>query len=391
MRSPLKTPLTTEGTPVRVPPGALKADAARPGFWDRHPRTPLLGRPAGEGMREVHFVWRPEPGLEAIVHVNSLTDRHRADITAARFVPIADDVWHVGYVLPETLVASYRVVALPHIPSDIGRERSAWKGVHEAGAPDPLSPETITNPLGGGSSVLRMPRSREHPSWSALRHGAAPQGEPLRLGTEHPAWLVRPAGQVSRLLVVFDGEVWLRMGFAHAFAHRGESALAAVLVGSGSLEQRAALLPRPDRVAQLVERQILPAVEAATGIRLGPDAVVAAGESFGGLAAAGLAVRRPDLVATAIAQSGSYHYGEGRPLRGDAVEPGDLVARLLRGRAHGHVVVQAGVEEETLAPLSRTFAETADAAGMRISHEEWSGGHDFAWWSDALFFALDGL
>ncbi|MEN0069716.1 MAG: enterochelin esterase domain-containing protein [Propionicimonas sp.] len=387
---PRRTPTDAEGVPFRVPAGPLVAEAASGGFWERNAVTPLLGDEVAPGVRAVHFLWRGEPGREAIVHLNSVTDRHRENVAPARFRRVGGDVWQVGFALADTLAASYRIAVMPRIADDAGRTRPGWLAVHGAGLPDPGCPERLPNPLGGQSSVLRMPRSRQHPAWAAARRGDPVRAyPPVRLATRHPAWLLAPPGRVTRVLLLFDAENWLALALAAALAHRAEPGLAVVLIGSGTPVERAGLLPRPALVSHLVAAELLPAVRDATDAALGPGAVIAAGQSFGGLAAAGLVVLRPDLVGSAIVQSASFQYVEGRDLPRFTLEPGDLVRGM--GRATGRVHVQAGTEEDELGPLSRVFADRADGAGMAVSHELWSGGHDYAWWTDGLFAGLDAL
>ncbi|GAA4771381.1 enterochelin esterase domain-containing protein [Microbacterium gilvum] len=380
-----RTPFRADGSPIRVEPEALLADARTPGFWDRHTTAPVLGGLV-DGFRETSFLWRPtRRGTEAMVHINSVTDRHREDITAARFARIGGtDVHHVSVLLPDELVASYRIVEAGHLPVDAGRDRPGWLRIHEAGVPDPLGSETLPNPLGRRSSVLRMPASRQHPAWRAARRDAGGARQPVRLDTRHPLWAIDPDDEPAHLLVLFDGETWRGLPLAAALAQRDGPPLAVLLVDSGP--QRADLLPHPERIASLVEEVVVPAAR-----RRWPRArdTVVAGQSYGGLAAASLAVLRPDLVSAAVAQSGSFQFRAGEERRRDATEPGDLIRRLGALRVTARVHVQAGAEEHDLSAQAEMFADAAERAGAVVTGEQRAGGHDYAWWSDALFDGLD--
>lgn len=393
-----RTPRTASNTPVRVVPEALLRDVRTPGFWDRNSAAPIIGAHSvvdGVGVHEVSFVI-PAPSGEAIVHINSLTDRHREDITAARFERISDEVAHVSYLIADDLVASYRIAQDSEIAADIGRDRAGWLRIHALGQPDPLCRERLPNPLGSVSSVLRMPRSRQDPAWRASRSSVPPQSWPTRR-IDHGAdgepgmWLLAGAPAPSRLLVLFDGEQWRACGIGSALAARDERELAVVLVDSGSLQRRAQLLPHPDRVARHLAEDVLPSARAATGAALPPEAVVVAGQSYGGLAAASIAVLHPELAASAVAQSGSFHFRAADAARRPGAEPGDLIGLLAAAPRTGRVHVQAGTEEDELLAQSETFVEAARASGMHVSAEEWSGGHDYAWWTDGLFAGLDAL
>lgn len=392
--TPRPAPRTADATPVRVRPAHLWSDGGGDRFWHRHRQTPLIGpRRIVEGapVREVSFVIPNGPG-EAIVHLNSLTDRHRTDITAARFEQVADDLLHVGYLLPDDLAVTYRIVRDAVIARDAGRDRPGWKRIHDLGEPDPRALESMPNPLGRRSSVLRMPAARSHPAWAAVRSGIGPAPyAPRPLDDARTLWLVTGPEPVERVVVLFDGEQWRGCGIGAAWAARAEPGLAVVLVDAVSLAERARTLPHPERVGELVAERVLPAVRRATGAALGPEAVIAAGQSFGGLAATSLVALRPDLVGSAVAQSGSFHFSAAGPGRGRTDRPGDLVRLLRDRRASGRIHVQAGVEEDHLVVRAREFTEVADAAGLTVTHEEWAGGHDYAWWTDGLFAGLDAL
>ncbi|WOF22957.1 DUF3327 domain-containing protein [Microbacterium betulae] len=379
------TPVNDDGTPIRIVPDALVADARTPGFWERHPTAPVLGE-VGGGLRETSFLWRPtRPGLEAIVHVNSVTDRHREDVTAARFERIDDsDVWHVSYLLPDALVASYRIVEAESIPTDAGRDREGWLRIHHAGTADPLCAETLPNPLGRRSSVLRMPAAPEHPAWREARRARTTAAPAVRLDTLHPVWAIDPAEEPARLLVLFDGERWRGLPLAEALARRAGPPLAVVLVDSGP--GRAELLPHPERIAALLGEVVLPAARRRWP---GVSGTIVAGQSYGGLAAASIVALRPDLAGTAVAQSGSFQFRAGEEPRRDATEPGDLTRLLGTRAARGRIHLQAGSEEHDLSAQAETFAAAATRAGIAITGEQRVGGHDYAWWSDALFDGLD--
>ncbi|WP_402463444.1 enterochelin esterase domain-containing protein [Isoptericola aurantiacus] len=391
--------------PARVDVGWVAADARRPRFWESLGTTPVVG-PAetldGQQVRPVTFLAQVPAGHEALVHVNSLTDRHRTDLEPALLERVpGTDVTHVTYLLPDDLVASYRFVVAPSIDRDAGTTRSGWFGIHEAGRPDPRCPEELFHPHGAASSVLRMPAARSHPAWAAARSTtrtggtaagpAAPGGRVARQETRVAGRPVVLLGDVAapHALVLFDGAMWESAGLRTALAHR-DGELAVVLVDSGSGQERADLLPHPERVGAFVERvrDRLGATVPALG---DPSRVTAAGVSFGGLAAAGLAVTRPDLVGSAVVQSGSFQFRAAEELRRDTDRPGDLLrslaGRTLRTRLH----VQVGAEEDMLAHQARRFVERAREAGADVTFDLWAGGHDFAWWTDALLDGLDRL
>lgn len=123
--------------------------------------------------------------------------------------------------------------------------------------------------------------------------------------------------------------------------------------------------------------------------------VVVTGQSYGGLAAAALAVTRPDLVGGAVAQSGSFWFRAGQEPSGprELTEAGDLI-RWLRKRStnrSSRIAVQVGSEEGDMVTQARWFTEAARGTGHRVHHREHRGGHDYAWWFPALDEGLAAL
>ena len=156
-----------------------------------------------------------------------------------------------------------------------------------------------------------------------------------------------------------------------------------VAVDTGEGERRAAWLTMARGCAPLVER----ARELAGAGR----EVIAAGQSFGGLACVELATHRPDLVTAVIAQSASLWFA------GDPVPDPEAEGILLRDLTAGTrtlgvpVVVQAGTDERGLIQGARRLAGIAERTGRLVSAEEFRGGHDLSWWRHGLLSGLSAL
>jgi enterochelin esterase family protein len=380
-------PRAADGGPIRVDSDAH--ERLRRGI---HPdeisaQWPVIGDPVekdGWMLRPVTFVAEAEPGHEVMIHLNGVTDAHREDITPALMEPVGAGRHALTYLLPDELRVSYRFAADRTLPRDAGRTREGWRRVHALGRPDPRNPETLLNPLGAESSVLTMPGAPRHPAWESHGAGELPiTTVPLPSG---PVTVVH--GDPSRVLVLFDGEWWERLGIAGALA-RGGGPLT-VLVPSGTLAERAALLPHPERLLPYLSDELVPAVGSVIG---GWDAArtVVAGQSFGGLAAALTVCLRPEIAQTAIVQSGSFHFRAGQTERPPAGQSGDLIDALSGARVSGRFLVQAGTEEPGMLPAASAFADAVQAAGADASLRVFTGGHDFAWWRIGLFEALDAL
>lgn len=362
-------------------------------------RLPEIGRTTEAGMTEVTFAWAPDDparvGWDVMVHVNSITDANREDIGPARMEWLGDTgVAALGYLLPDDLVASYRIVAMPRIPDDAGRTPEGWRTVHAAGMPDPRNAERIPNPLGHGSSVLRMPGSPRHPAESAdapVRRSHRTVDLALPAGSPAP-WsrLLVPDDVAERLVVLFDGESWDGLPLEDVLRRMDGPSTAVAIVGTGGRSGRVGFLPDADAVGRALGHVLDACRHTEIGDMITPSAVVVAGQSLGGLAAASVVVHRPDLATTAIAQSGSYWHGapEGTPRTEDGRLPAAARQSDLTGR---RLVVQYGRHERVLGPLSRRFADTCRASGADVTLREYPGGHDYAWWMTGLLDALDLL
>ncbi len=360
-------------------------------------RLPEIAPSDVPGMCEVTFAWQPDdPALadgEVMVHLNSITDAHREDIDPARMDRIGDtDIAAVGYLLPDDLVASYRIVWMPAIPQRPGATREGWREIHAAGRPDPRNPERVPNPLGTTSSVLRMPRSRRNAAEEAatpIRREVRSQDLALPADSGVPwARLLIPSDGARRLVLMLDGEPWNGLPLEDALRRLGGPPTAAVLVGSGTRAERVVFLPDVDRVC----RALAGVLAACRSARLGevPEDVVVTGQSLGGLAAAACVVHAPHLTRTAIAQSGSYWHGipDDTPRTEGGVLMGEVAGMSLAGR---RLVIQYGRQEHVLGPLSRRFAKVCRASSAEVVEREYSGGHDYAWWFTGVLDALDAL
>ena len=187
--APAATPAGDDGAPLRVD---------RPSWWPESPGdasieqivqatggTPVLGAEVavdGRLLVETTFLWEdtglPEDeaaeGSAAMVHLVSLTDRHREDVSGAILEPVPGTRWHaLTYLLDPAAMVGYRLVVRPEIAADVGATRPGWVAVHEDGRPDPRCESSLASPR-GRSSLWTGPRARTHPEWTAPRPADCP-------------------------------------------------------------------------------------------------------------------------------------------------------------------------------------------------------------------------
>lgn len=456
--SPGPTPAGADGAPLRV----------LPAWWPEAPGDAALERAAAGGtpvvgaehvvdgvrLREVTFLVEDRAGAPGgpaevaaegpddgegsqavMVHLNSLTDRHREDITGALLPRVPGTRWRaLTYLLPPDAIVGYRIVRRPaeQLPADIGARREGWMQVHDWGEPDPRNRARLAGAHRGPGSVWTGPEARGHPEWTGAAQPRSGWARCTELGDEDRAITLfhggpqrtsarsvpepsepgpsAPGGTAPRrLLVLLDGETWRALDAERRLADRAHD-WDLLLVDSGSREQRSRDLPDPVRAADLVATAVARAgaadaarpagapqdvdVSRADGVHWTSDRVVVAGQSFGGLAAAQVALLRPDVAGTGIAQSGSYWHGSdeapptgtGTLLRHLAALPADA-----RARGGGRVLLQVGAEEGAMVDGSAQLAALLERTPALLAHQVFRGGHDYAWWRHGLSHALDLL
>lgn len=405
------TPLDAVGAPLRVPTRLSGADL------DAVTRAPVIGdRRTVDGVEvvETTFAYEEEHTLDVMVHLNGLTDGHRTDIRAALLERIEGTNWYaLTYLLPADGTWSYRIVARDSIPHDVGSERSGWMGVHRDGRPDPLNDDHLRHPHGEASSIFRGPDAPVRAEFDGIRTDLLPAagdsgevsekadeniGDAAARRTWQHAELTdcsglslhfSPAGERAPLLVLFDAEQYLTMPVLEALSAYAQ-ALDVVTLDSGTPAQRGEVLPNPERVAARLSAAFDVLAERFDR-RYDPDDVIVSGASYGGLASAGLVVHHPELTRRAVAQSASYWFDPERDPRRDDEEPGVLTRCVQEHEnlPHRQVIVQVGTDEGTMGVQAQMFATAAEDACIDVRARQYRGGHDWAWWSHALFDGLD--
>lgn len=426
-------PTGPRGAPLIVRPSWWPADASPlEGTLDALTRsgTPLVGGRVhieGRELIEVTFCHRGKgpdgQGQDVMVHLNTLTDRHREDVRDALLVRVPGTAWSaLTYLLAPDAIIGYRLVARDRIDPHVGALPGGWLGIHRDGRADPLCPEVLDEGEDRpASSVWTGPKAPIHPDWLRPDGGEGPDGAESPDDAEDPGGAEGPddagafrvivldedaAGRgarlllgpaeghgARRLLVLLDGEAWTRHGAARHLGRRAAT-WDVLLVGSGPPALRARDLPDPDRATALVQQRVQQAQQISGRSWDAADTVVA-GQSFGGLAAASIAVLSPGTAAHAICQSGSFWHGsDGGPGEGE----GTLIQHLRShrqpsrpGEAFGGIVMQVGSEEGSMVQGTRTVAELLAERGQLVGLREFSGGHDYAWWRHGLSHALDAL
>jgi enterochelin esterase family protein len=312
----------------------------------------------------------------------------------------SDGVWRRSYVLPRAIRASYGF--LPDLPDELEFPVTLWSAIR----PDPLNPATFVfpgDPEDPGfeedavRSVLEGPDAA--PNAYAAERSDVPRGT-LRMERldGRRVWLYLPPGHDPDaapypLLLVFDG-------WAYVHTIRAPTILDNLLAEGTIPPLAAVLVDSPDRVRDLcygdafvafLADELLPWARREGNATDDPRRTIAAGSSAGGLAAAFVAYRRPDLVANVLSQSGAFWWGH----EGEEAHEW-LTDRLAEAPPDARFSLEAGLLENEQ-PLIATGAPSLLDANRRVRdvlgdrvvrYAEFAGGHDYLCWQ-ATF--ADGL
>ena len=400
---------------------SLAAGEGSDAFWRevQATGTPLVEPGADAREAFVTFLWRGTPATRSVKL--SWAMRSEGGFALARLD--GSDVWHLTLRLPRGMRASYQLVVDPEVPP--GADRFARARAEDAVArPDPLNPlRWPTAPSRGAvsaeptapRSVLRLPGALEEP-WADA--AGVPRGTLTHqriasqvLGNERDVSLYLPPGKHSALplLVLFDREPYLDRVDVPALldaliAQRRIPPVAAVFIGHPAPDLRGQELPAHEGFADFMAHELMPWLRAGwPALTARPRDVVVAGSSYGGLAAAWLAYRHPQVFGSVLALSGSFWWGPHNVPRQSGFDrwgEGEWLTRRFAAspRLPLRFFITAGLMEITLTgdgggilDTSRHLRTVLQAKGYPVEYREFAGGHDYYAWRGELAQGLMAL
>ncbi|MEU0227327.1 enterochelin esterase [Streptomyces sp. NPDC006284] len=385
-------------------------------FWDEVERrgTPLVEDLDGApDHRSVTFLWRGHRATrQVLLFASRISDWDRLAGSLLERVP-GTNVWHLGLRLRADHRGSYRLAAdisLRAAPTDPAGLQQRLRSLTAHAASDPLNRRTVaTRWRAADSSVFALPdapaetwagRRGTVPAGRVERHrvpGAAPVGD-------RDAWVYLPPGLESAadaplpVAVVCDGDMWFgRLGFGDTLdALIADGALPPlVVVAPDAVDRRTRwrdLGGREPFVTFLAD-ELLPWAAGRWPLTTDPSRTVVAGQSLGAMTALYAGLLRPDRFGNVLAQSASLWWRPGLPPPAAAKPPvyGTpwLVGRYASGtRGPVTVHLDVGLHEGPMVDHHRALYDALRAAGHRVTHRAYNGGHDYACWHGAL---ADGL
>jgi enterochelin esterase family protein len=169
--------------------------------------------------------------------------------------------------------------------------------------------------------------------------------------------------------------------------------LVAVLVNYPDMEARNRELGCNLQFAEFLCKELLPWIGENYHVTHDPARVTVGGLSLGGLAAAYVAMRNPEMFGNVLAQSGSFWWA---PKRDDGEEPNWLARQYVESRRLPlRFFLEAGTFENDIIGSGGQILETSRhlrdvllAKGYEVHYQEFVGGHDYLSWRGSL---ADGL
>lgn len=387
---------------------ALSAEIARGGttktFWEevRQRGTPLV-EPGGDGDVILTFLARGARTNVRLVGAPSGDHEWLQRLGDS-------DVWFKSFRVPPDTRLSYKLA--PDVPDLPGSRRERRMALLATAAADPLNhaPWPADAPDAyNQDSTLELPGAPVQPGLTTrdVPHGTLSEFRlaSRRLGNTRSITIHTPPGFDPKdprnvLLIVFDARAYLTKVPTPAIldnliAEGRLPPVVAVFVSEIDPPTRSRELPGNDAFADFMAGEVLPLVHARTGADIPAARTILAGSSYGGLAAATVALRHPDRFGNAIALSGSFWW---RPENAPANAPEhvavQVVAEPIRPvRFHLTAGLFEAAHEDTpgILETSRHLRDVLRAKGYDVSYREYAGGHDYLVWRGALADALLAL
>jgi Enterochelin esterase and related enzymes len=376
--------------------------------------TPLIEAIDGD---ETHvlatFIWR-DPGDTRNVLVLYGAPQ-QGDMTQYQMKRLlTTDIWYKTYVLPADTRTTYLLsINDSLVPLESYDDLMARIPSYR---PDPLNPQEFTifgDPHEYKVSILELPKAPPQP-WIVAQRGV-PKGKikmhmldsSVLQSKQHIIVYTPPgyqtSGEAYNLLVLFDG--WAYLNFTSAqtmmdnLLHAGKIPPYVMVMHSFlDPEARARELPCYAPFCEFLVQELIPWAREKYHITTDPTKTVVGGSCYGGLAAAFVALKAPEIFGNVISQSGSFWWP--RPRKKDEVDDSDtewlthqfaMSPKLpIRFSIEIGLLEKAIVEYDQLT-TNRNLRDVLLSKGYEVDYSEYNGGHDFVCWRGSLadrFLAL---
>lgn len=392
------TPLERRQTLAPVSPGLqrlsarLAAGENSEAFWRSIATqgTPLV-EPYDAHHKRVTFLWR---GDQRNVYLFGSPAGDQVPL----FRLADSDVWFRSFVVPADTLMQYRFS--PNIPAIPDSPLAQHRAILVNAQADPLNPRSGkpgSHDRWNHASLLDLTRQRDctaaamaHPLTEGTLTRSRFYSDRLDNGRE--IQIYRPHRPAAWTLMLFDGNVYQQeqhiVNVLDALIARRElPPVNLVLIDSLDLARRAQELTPNPVFADVMAQELRPWL-IARGLPLHASHTILSGSSYGGLAAAWVALRYPQLFGNVLSLSGSYWWAP----KG---EPASWLTREYQ-RAPRQPIrfwLQAGTFESDgpdngIYLNNLEFEQVLRSKGYPVSFHPTSSGHDYSGWCEALVTGL---
>lgn len=371
-------------------------------FWQEISQqgAPLIEPLAGdEKQLLVTFLWRAADEAHNVAVVSNLSGQMGASEAMTRLP--ATDVWYKSYPLPNDTRESYQfAVAGNHVTDPFNPRQHIFPDDAEVGL------------TGWASSALELPGAPPQ-SWSKPRPDI-PNGQVTLhrvrsrfLDNEYRVWVYTPpgysrAGAPYGFLLILDGWFYVHLIPTPTILNNLLAAgllppLVALMVGHPWDPTRQRDLACYPPFVEFVTKELLPWARASFHLAQEPNQTGVIGGSRGGLAAAHLGFKHPELFGQVLAQSGAFSWKPADerdfywlPHQYGASPRLPLRFYLEAGLFETAIGTDFGGKQDFLA-ASRYMRDVLRAKGYEVHYQEFSGGHNPLNWQGSLANGLLAL
>jgi enterochelin esterase family protein len=392
---------------------ATRNTTALDAFWQEvtEQGTPLIESIEGDDRHKlVTFLWRDKGDTKNVVIVGGPAGW--GDLVQNQLTRLLNtDLWYRTYQARADLRTTYRLS--PNDPlTEITREDD-WKTRTATFQFDPLNPHKFFFPRDEEDpddedlfvSVLELPEAPPQP-WITSRTGV-PKGQVemhrLRstiLDNERRVWIYTPPGYIAAgepcgLLLLFDGLAYINLVptptiLDNLLSEGRIPPLIAILPDSLNQETRSRELPCHQPFVDFLISELLPWVHEHYHVTHDPAQSIVAGSSYGGLAAAFVGLRAPEIFGNVLSQSGSFWWDMDPEVNMEK----EWLIRQYATTPHLPLrfYLEVGLLEKTtrlnMVLNNRHLRDVLEAKDYEVDYTEYNGGHDYLCWRGSL---ADGL
>jgi enterochelin esterase family protein len=368
---------------------------------------------SGDEQMLATFLWHGNQDTQHVLLLSTLLG-WPSDLSANKLDHLADtDVWYRTVLIRRDVRTTYSFS--PNDPLQLPQDHSSFmEWATGYWHTDPLNRSTFLHPADDDDpsdrpvreSIISGPDAAAEPYVAERSHVARGKVDlerftSQRLNNTRRVWIYTPpgyqaSGEPYPWLLVFDGLPYQSLiptpTILDNLLTEGKiPPLVAVLINSEGMSRNVEL-PCNEDFAAMIAEELLPWLQSQLHLASDPSRNVVAGSSLGGLAAAWLGYRHPEIFGNVLSQSGSYQWRQPDDLENGWLFRKYIAAETLPLRFYLDAGLLENIDYDglgtSLLGSNRHFRDVLLAKGYPVTFATFSGGHDPLWWRQTL---ADGL